>query len=283
MKRSAGGVAYLELVTDLLQRQRLADPVGGEWEAADLQWWFTRDPHPTQDDALFWLDGGRPVGAVVFTQWRPTRYGCDLLGSPPPAAAWEFVRQRCAGLPDASIEMATTDEGEAARAGFTEVAEEYENTWLDAADRPPARPFPPGYTLVPRPDQDGPHPLIKRNGAEVEARLRMCSLYNPVLDLAVRGPDGDMAGYALFWADRRTGVGLVEPMRVEDAHSGRGVAGALIRAGLDALAAHGCTRLKVSHAVDNAAARRLYHGAGFRTHHSVRVLVRPPQNAAAAR
>jgi hypothetical protein len=30
------------LVTELLQQHRLADPVGGLWEAADLQWWFTR-------------------------------------------------------------------------------------------------------------------------------------------------------------------------------------------------------------------------------------------------
>jgi predicted N-acetyltransferase YhbS len=118
--------------------------------------------------------------------------------------------------------------------------------------------------------------MIKRNGAEVEARLRQCSLYDPDLDLAVRGPAGDVAGYALFWADRRTGVGLVEPMRVEDEHSGRGVAGALLRAGLELLVAHGCTRLKVSHAVDNPSAGRLYHGAGFRTHRRDKVAVRPP-------
>ena len=276
MERRAGGIAYLELVTELLQRQRLADPVDGLWEAADLQWWFTRDPHPTDDDAVFWLDGGGPVGAVVFTRWGPTRYGCDVLGSPPHAAAWEFVRRRCAELPDAAVEMEALDEAEAARAGFVELAEEYESTWLDAADRPAAQPFPDGYTLMARPDQDGPHPMITRNGAEVEPRLRQCSLYDPDLDLAVRGPAGDVAGYALFWPDRRTGVGLVEPMRVEDRHAGRGAAGALLRAGLERLAARGCTRLKVSHAVGNLPAERLYHGAGFRTDRRVRVLVRPP-------
>ena len=273
-----GGIAYLELVTELLQRQRLAGPVDGLWEAADLQWWFTRDPHPTDDDAVFWLDGGDPVGAVVFTRWGPTRYGCDVLGSPPHTAAWEFVRRRCAELPDAAVEMEALDEAEATRAGFVELAEEYESTWLDAADRPAARPFPDGYTLVARPDQDGPHPMITRNGAEVEPRLRQCSLYDPDLDLAVLGPAGDVAGYALFWPDRRTGVGLVEPMRVEDRHAGRGVAGALLRAGLERLAMRGCSRLKVSHAVGNLPAERLYHGAGFRTDRRVRVrvLVRPP-------
>jgi hypothetical protein len=66
--RAAGGAAYLELVTELLQRARLADPVDGLWEAADMQWWFTRDPHPSDDDAVFWLDGRSPVSAVMFTR-----------------------------------------------------------------------------------------------------------------------------------------------------------------------------------------------------------------------
>jgi ribosomal protein S18 acetylase RimI-like enzyme len=277
VEQRAGGIAYLELVTELLQRERVADPVGGLWEAADLQWWFTRDPHPTDDDAVFWLAGGSPVGAVVFTRWAPTRYGCDLLGSPPHAPAWEFVRRRCAELPAASVEMAAVDQtaADATRAGFAGVAEEYEITWLDAADRPAPRAFPAGYELVPRPDQAGPHPMIRRNGAEVESRLRQCSLYDPDLDLAVRAPAGDVAGYALFWADPRTGVGLIEPMRVEDEHAGRGVAGALLRAGLERLAGRGCRRLKVSPGVTNLAAQRLYRGAGFRTYRRVQVLLRP--------
>jgi hypothetical protein len=74
------GIAYLDVVTDLLQRQRLADPDTGLWEAADLQWWYTRDPHPTDDDAAFWLDHGVPVGGAVFTRWSPSRYGCAVLG-----------------------------------------------------------------------------------------------------------------------------------------------------------------------------------------------------------
>jgi hypothetical protein len=101
VERRVGGLAYLALVTELLQRERVADPVAGLWEAADLQWWFTRDPHPNEDDAVVWLDGDVPVGAVVFTRWKPTRYGCDVLGHPPRAAAWEFVRRRCARHHDA--------------------------------------------------------------------------------------------------------------------------------------------------------------------------------------
>ncbi|HEY6745038.1 MAG TPA: GNAT family N-acetyltransferase [Mycobacteriales bacterium] len=277
----ASGTAYLALVTDLLQRARLADPVAGLWEAADLQWWFTRDPHPADEDAAFWPDAaGTPTTAVVFTRWGPDRYGCDVLGTPTPAA-WDFVAARSAELAHAGIEMAVAPgtEDAATRAGFTERSETYDICWLDAADRPARGDLPAGYALVPRPDQSGPHPMVTRNGAEVEARLRQCSLYDPGLDLAVRAPDGTTAAYALFWPDLRTGVGLVEPMRVEDRHAGRGVAGALLRAGLDGLAARGCTRFKVSHDPANTAARRLYLGAGFRPQSRAPVRTRPATRA----
>ncbi len=73
-----------------------------------------------------------------------------------------------------------------------------------------------------------------------------------------------------------TGVGLVEPMRVEDAHGGRGLGRVLLRAGLDRLAAAGCTRLKVSFDPSNTAAARLYLGAGFRPVSRARLMRRAP-------
>lgn len=124
------GTAYLGLVTDLLQRGRLADPHAGLWEAADLQWWYRCDQHATGEDAV-------------------------------------------------------------------------------------------------------------------------------------------------VWTDTRTSVGLVEPMRVEDEHSGRGIGGALLRFGLDRLAARGCRRLKVSHDIRNKAAGRVYLGAGFEAQMRVPTYLRP--------
>jgi predicted N-acetyltransferase YhbS len=110
--------------------------------------------------------------------------------------------------------------------------------------------LPEGFVLVDRARETaGPHPMRQRNGEEVEARLRQCSLYDPTLDLAVEAADGQTAGYALFWFDPMTKVGLVEPMRVEDAYQRRGLARAMLSAGLDRLAKRG--------------ARRLYVGAGF--------------------
>jgi hypothetical protein len=34
------GLERLNATTTVLQRARLADPLAGMWEAADLQWWW---------------------------------------------------------------------------------------------------------------------------------------------------------------------------------------------------------------------------------------------------
>ena len=123
--------------------------------------------------------------------------------------------------------------------------------------------LPEGFVLVDRAlDTTKPHPMRSRSGDGVEARLRQCSLYDPALDLAVEAADGQTAGYALFWFDPVTEVGLVEPMRVEDAYQRRGLARAMLTAGLARLAQRGARRLKVGYGTE--VARRLYVGAGFR-------------------
>jgi GNAT superfamily N-acetyltransferase len=136
-------------------------------------------------------------------------------------------------------------------------------TWMDAPERPAVAALPDEFVLVDRAGATTrPHPIRRRGGESVEARLRQCSLYDSVLDLAVESSDGTVAGYALFWFDPVTAVGLVEPMRVEEAYQRRGLARAMLTAGLDRLAQLGASRLKVGYGTD--VARRLYTGAGFR-------------------
>ena len=54
-----------------------------------------------------------------------------------------------------------------------------------------------------------------------------------------------MAAYSLYWFDPVTKVGLVEPVRVEDGYRRRGLATAMLTAGIDRLAAKGAQRVKV--------------------------------------
>ncbi|HSJ72068.1 MAG TPA: GNAT family N-acetyltransferase [Acidimicrobiia bacterium] len=113
-------------------------------------------------------------------------------------------------------------------------------------------------------------------------RTRTCSracssprirVYDPTLDLAVEDADGRVAGYALFWFDKTTKVGLLEPMRVEDDYQRRGLARMLLTDGLDRLARKGARRLKVGFETD--AARDLYLDAGFVQTSVDRLLIRP--------
>jgi GNAT superfamily N-acetyltransferase len=267
----ASGLEYLTLVTQLLQRARLADAEAGLWEAADLQWWWRTPRGSDAIDRLFWIDDEGPVAGVVLTDWGQA-WGCDPIvvrGSStfPLATVWGRAVENIDALGLEGVEvLARDDDAEMlnllAEAGF--VADDYlsGSTGMDAKDRPDVAPLPEGFVLVDRTDMRTPHPMRRRSGEDVEARLLQCSLYDPALDLAVEAGDGDVAGYALFWFDPLTKVGLVEPMRVEDAYQRRGLARAMLTAGVERLAKRGAHRLKVGYATD--VARRLYVGAGFR-------------------
>ena len=267
----ASGLEYVALATALLQRARLADPDAGLWEAADLQWWWRTPRRSDSIDHLFWLDAAGPVAGVVLTDWG-RRWGLDpILVSGISPVPLPTVLERGLDAVDAlALEevdaLARDDDVELqdllAAAGFT-ATDHSGISWMDAADRPEPSALPEGFRVVDRTEATTkPHPMRRRSGVEVETRFRQCSLYDPALDLAVEDAEGCTAGYALFWFDPVTRVGLLEPMRVEDEYQRRGLARAMLTEGLDRLARRGARRLKVGYATD--AARRLYVGAGFR-------------------
>jgi len=267
------GLEYLALVSTLLHAARQAHPTACVWEAADLQWWWRRDQHSDAREQTFWFDGDRPVAAAVCMNWGD-RIGCDVLTADPDDSAalqiaWRHAAEHIDAHRDVPVEMTISDDNVAlvdsvAAAGFEPTDEVGVTTWMPAVERPRVPSPPAGFQLVARRDVPArSHPMIRRNGELVAERLDECSLYRPELDLAVYDSEGEVAGYSLFWADPVTGVGLVEPMRTEDRFQQMGVGRLLLAAGLDRLAAHGCSRLKVTYIVGNDAARRLYLGAGF--------------------
>jgi RimJ/RimL family protein N-acetyltransferase len=271
-RTSYSGSAYLAAVTELLQRARLEDGDAGMWEAADLQWWWRTPRASDQLEQRFWVDQHGPAATAAFTQWGDV-WGCDPVGLPSLAddllpAVWSSALQTIRDLDLRSVEALVREDD--ARllelltgSGFVATDDTSGISWMDAADRPSVVPPPAVFTVVDRTQQpERPHPMVPRNGAEAEARLRTCSLYDPALDLAVVIADGDVAGYALFWLDPVTGVGLVEPVRVEEQYWRRGLARAMLTDGLDRLAQGGARRLKIGYASD--AARALYLSCGFR-------------------
>lgn len=261
------GLDRLNFTTTVLQRARRADPMRGMWEAADVQWWW-RKPRVTDDLALpVWFDDSGPVAASGLTAWDHG-WQVDVFAVPSivdEAEVWEGALAIATDLEPKTLEVLVNENSSVAelaiKSGFEMTDELSGTTWMDADRRPPVEQVA-GFSIVDRTIRQGtPHPMIARNGDNVEKRLRQCSLYDPNLDLSVEDSEGSVAGYALFWFDRMTGVGLLEPMRVNDDFQRRGLARMLLTNGLERLARKGALRLKVGFETD--AARNLYVGAGF--------------------
>ena len=195
---------------------------------------------------------------------------------------WSAAEAALKDMPDANVEMAVRDDdlattAVAVEAGFVADDDVAVSCWLDAADRPQISDLASGYRLLSRADKSSTaHHMIKRSGEHVAERLSECSLYDPSMDLFVEAPDGSVAAYGLFWPDPITGVGLVEPMRTEDEHQGRGLARHILTAGIERLAAAGCTRMKITYMDDNPASKHIYRSAGFRPAETARSYRRSP-------
>jgi predicted N-acetyltransferase YhbS len=265
------GRARLEAVSTLLQRRRIEHPTAGNFEAADLQWWW-RKPRPSDDRPQpCWFDAEGPVAAVTATQWSDG-FGVDVhvlpsLADEDVAHVWAAAVDLAAGEAQVFSWCADDDPLGAsllAGHGWLVVEDNDVSGWMDAADAPSVAPLADGYRLHSRADRpDGPHPFVARNGPDVEDRLRQTALYRPDLDLVVVTEAEECAGYALCWYDPVTRVGLVEPMRTEDSHQRRGLARHLLTSGLRRLVDLGAERIRISWEDDNPASSALYPDVGF--------------------
>ena len=267
----ANGLKYLALATELLQRARLADAEAGQWEAADLQWWWRTPRRSDAIDQLFWIDDEGPVAGVVLTDWG-SAWGCDLIvvpGVSDRAAIhrWGRALEAIDALGIEAVDVLVDDDDAElvnllAGAGLVAGDEQDGTTWMDAEERPTS-------PLCRRDSFSSTVPWRRPDRIRCETETaKRSSPAPPVLALrpgtGPRRRDRRRPGRRLraLLVRSRDEVGMLEPMRVEDEFQRRGLARAMLTAGLERLASRGARRLKVSNATD--AARSLYVGAGFR-------------------
>jgi GNAT superfamily N-acetyltransferase len=277
-ERELSGLDALAAVTSLSQRVRAAHPTAGLFEAADFQWWW-RVPRTTDEVAqLFWFDDhDRPVAGVIATDWGE-RIGLDPITMPGAEPGWVTVvierglaHAAALGFEAVGLEVDRADDvtrGVLGGNGFEIADDGVVESWIDAGSRPPVSSIDERYRLESRRDTrraatGGTHHMDRRPGPGSEARLRQASLYRDDLDLVVLDSGDEPVAYGLFWFDPVTKTGLVEPMRTEDSHQGRGLARHVLTAGLDLLADAGATRIKICFEPANAPARHLYLDVGF--------------------
>lgn len=268
------GHAYLEAVTALAQRVRATHPTFGVYEAADFQWWWAK-PRPTDEiPQLFWFDdSGRPEAGVIATAWPKMT---DLAPIVMPGADREWLTHvigrgldyfGATGLEGVEVVIDRADTamaGVLADHGLTKLHDELGDAWLSADSRPEISGLPAGYRLATRADTaPTPHHLAPRNGPDVEERLLQTSLYRADLDLLVVDGADRAAAYGLFWFDPETRTGLIEPMRTEDDHQGRGLARHVLTSGINRLFDAGAGRVKIAWDPENTPAHKLYTSVGF--------------------
>jgi GNAT superfamily N-acetyltransferase len=273
-RRQFAGAEALVKLTTLLHRMRHADATWCAPEAADLHWWWRLDQRPDERDCTVWFDDrAEPALAVTAVHFHDGLLA-DIYRMPSasiPSEAIDVARDLVARHSGTDVSWSCPIDDAALATvllavGAQPTGEHLVETWIDAGDLPPVPACPDGYSLGSRADvrQGVEHHMVARNGPDVERRLQESSLYRADLDMYVSAGGGSVAGYALFWADLETRVGLIEPVRVHDAHQRRGLARYLVLAGAQRLADAGCTRIKVSYMADNPASRQTYLGAGFR-------------------
>jgi hypothetical protein len=60
---------YLEKITDFMIACRREDPLGGMWDAGDLQWWWREDLYGDTENQMFFEDReGKTVGVIVTSK-----------------------------------------------------------------------------------------------------------------------------------------------------------------------------------------------------------------------
>jgi len=169
-----------------------------------------------------WFDEVGPVAAAGLTAWDDT-WQADVFAVPSivdEEDVWAATLEATAGHRGEALQVLVHEDdallaGLAIQSGFAMTDELSGTTWMDADQLDGHIAQIDGFVIVDRVARaDRPHPMIARNCELVEPRLRQCSLYDPTLDLALEDADGRVAGYALFWFDHSTLVGLLEPMRV---------------------------------------------------------------------
>lgn len=94
-------------------------------------------------------------------------------------------------------------------------------------------------------------------------RFMQSPVYRPENDLVSISPEGDFASFCNLWPDPVTRIGLFEPVGTHPSYQGRGLARAVMAAGMQHLHKLGMTQTNVCVESDNLPAIRLYECLGF--------------------
>lgn len=276
------GRDYLGMATAFLIACRRADPCGGLWDAADIQWWWREDDFQTPDHQRFFETAdGAPRAMLLLS---PSYHTFDYELAPGEEDSDLGRRVIATGL--AWLERLQRDPTVTSRPGFFLDGRHHALRRLAEAHgyRGSTDPFvktcmtlpsalepatlPGRYAVRPIQHEDivhGHQPVLTTRHSDIE-RLDQASLYNPRHHLVVADEDNHAVAECIYWIEPTTRIGLIEPVVTHRAHRHRGLAKAMLTHALQDMADLGTTIAKVAHSSSNLPAANLYHSLGFRPH-----------------
>ena len=245
----------------------------------DLDWWRRTTNRPdVMSGVRLWLD---EQGAVVGFNWQKPGT-LDFFSHSRQRAVegdqldWAEARERDGGgqaLTTWSMQRDAERVALLTERGYTRGERAFVHYQRDLDDELPAPELPPGYTLRHVHGEADLEPRVavhrdafapSRMTVEKHRAVMAAPTYRPDLDLVVVAPDRAFAAYCLVWLDSANQHGVFEPVGCLSAHRQRGLAAAVVRAGLRRLRALGATGATVLSHAAAVPANRLYQSLGFR-------------------
>lgn len=285
----------LTAIVEVMQASRAADGIVGEWPPRGELAEVVAQLNPARDIRV-WEDeqGAMHAWALLFMPW------CNLVCYLLPDARNEQVEaelmswavERVQDYAKVSGKTATLDAparsddnyrvGLLERHDFVRLPDETltMTRWLD--DALPAPVLPSGFTIRPLAGEQELAAAVDLHRAAygtmnmtttIRSAMMQSPAYLPDLDLFAVAPDGELAAFCICTLDAdecavqgRT-VGAVDNVGVHPRYRGRGLARALILAGLHGLREHSAVAASLGVASDNAVARALYASLDFQLAH----------------
>ena len=262
----------LELMLDIL-----SEGVGREGDRyyihpGDLSWWLYHDDPRFPDHDTFWMQGD---SAFVVIDSRPpgeinifARPGVDRI----PLLRWAQRRLdgrgELAWVGDTDLELVTHLESE----GYQQVHTDRSYRWDLTGDLPNPL-VPEGWALRPIKGEDeanarrsASHAAFESNMPEAMHLQRYLDfmrsvVYVPERDLVAVAPNGRIASFMVWWADK-SGVAQIEPFGTHPDYHRQGIGRALLYHGLQEMKAAGMNSCRVI-TDEPREATAFYEGIGF--------------------
>jgi ribosomal protein S18 acetylase RimI-like enzyme len=277
----AASIDDLRTATDLMSAAwRAGSPHAAETPAA-IEWWYAvTHPDPLAEHLRLWLDESLPV---AWSWHEPPELECHV---------WTGDTGRDVTVFRTIVEEALTEAGDAEVAAFAadddlaaiEILRSLGLTpdgrrlsqwqWrADEDDRPARTSLPDGYVVRGLRDPGEFEARVALHRAafppsrltvEKYERLLTVPHYRLENDLVVEAPDGELTAFALGWLDPVGGVAEFEPVGTHPDHQRRGLARALLSAGVARFHAAGARVVQAYADTSEAPAESLYPAVGFR-------------------